>query len=160
MQLQSFACYMAFWSLGFVERGQMKQGTMVSRSARDFHCQSILVLEGNYKLGCALLSRSHLLQRVVPAAWAPQPRPRGSGGPSRPTLSHTDLRARGPRSRGGLHHRPGRAHWAAVTHAGRFHEDAPGIPRGNQAEPKDARVRSKEGPGNARARKVGAEPST
>lgn len=59
----SYSHSLAKWPLavvGVCRAGQMERGTMVSRTTRDFHCQSILGLEGNYKLGRALLSRSHL----------------------------------------------------------------------------------------------------
>lgn len=73
----------------------MERRTMVSRTTRDFHCQSILWLEGNYKLGLALPSRSQLR-----SMWRPQPRLHsrdpGAPGPVTPHPEHTDLRGRGP----------------------------------------------------------------
>lgn len=80
---------------------------MVSRTTRDFHCQSILRLEGNYKLGHALLSLSQLRGVSRPQSWLPHPRSRGSEARHAPPRATLTCALAGPLLRRPPH-KPGR----------------------------------------------------
>lgn len=81
---------------------------MVSRTTRDFHCQSVLRLKGNYKLGHALLSRSQMRGVSRPQPWLSQPRSRGSEARHAPPGATLTCALTGPLLRRPPH-RPGRA---------------------------------------------------
>ncbi|MEJ1281617.1 hypothetical protein NN561_012567 [Cricetulus griseus] len=75
---------------------------------RDFHCQSILWLEENYKLGFVLLSHSQLRRVWRPKSRLAQPISRGSGAHPAPPQATLTCKLTGPAlEKASTTHRPG-----------------------------------------------------
>lgn len=70
--------------VGVCGGGRVERGTMVTRTTRDFHCQSLLRLGGNYNFGRrAPRSRSQLRGgRVAPRSPGARRRDPGAAGPA------------------------------------------------------------------------------